>query len=176
MAILIEAISVVVQADAILRAYEGNVEVFKSAVPNATLCADSELARVGFMHPDDVESFVHVLTAAGMRYVVGGEARDIAVVDQIRGPMIPAPWLEFGHIEWQGDPGKRVACCRLTGSRITKLVTPQGWTYERSLTLSYLVVPQEAAETLRFEAMDGNLERIRTPLSERPLYIGRTRK
>ena len=55
MAFLVEAISVIVRCDAIERAYETGWDGFLEDVPNRTLCADPELARVGFMHPDNVQ-------------------------------------------------------------------------------------------------------------------------
>jgi hypothetical protein len=54
MAVLVEAISVVVRRDAIDRSYEGGWVAFVSSVPNATLCTDDQLARVGFMDPKAV--------------------------------------------------------------------------------------------------------------------------
>ena len=48
MAVLVEAISVIVRRDAINRSYDGGWAGFLSHVPNNTLCADHELARVGF--------------------------------------------------------------------------------------------------------------------------------
>ena len=41
---------------------------FKDHVPNQTLCADNELARVGFMTPEDVKNFVGALECAGLVY------------------------------------------------------------------------------------------------------------
>ena len=55
MAVLIEAISVVVRADELLKKFPGGWDAFKSIVPNQTLCADNEIVRVGFMSPQDVE-------------------------------------------------------------------------------------------------------------------------
>jgi hypothetical protein len=52
MAVLVEAISVVVRRDAIDRSFEGGWMAFVSRVPNATLCTDNQLARVDFMDPE----------------------------------------------------------------------------------------------------------------------------
>ena len=46
MAVLVEAISVIVQRDAIEKRFHGGWREFENAVPNSTLCADDELARV----------------------------------------------------------------------------------------------------------------------------------
>ncbi len=53
MAVLVEALSIVVKLSSIELKYEGGWEAFKDAVPNTTLCWDDELTRVGFMVPSD---------------------------------------------------------------------------------------------------------------------------
>jgi hypothetical protein len=53
MAVLIEAISVVIRADTLLKKFPGGWGAFKLIVPNQTLCADNEIVRVGFMAPQD---------------------------------------------------------------------------------------------------------------------------
>ena len=58
MAILVEAISVVIKRSVIDQKFPGGWEAFVEDCPNRTLCADSALARVGFMTPVDVESYV----------------------------------------------------------------------------------------------------------------------
>src|ERR1700684_3709117 len=98
MAVLVEAISVVVRADAIAERLDGGWEAFVSLVPNQTLCEDGELARVGFMHPDDTKAFVGSLGAKGLIYIEGGKAMDLVVVDQQRGPLASADWIEFGSV------------------------------------------------------------------------------
>ena len=49
MAVLVEAISVIVRVDSINEKFPGGWIGFKDHVPNQTLCADNELARVGFI-------------------------------------------------------------------------------------------------------------------------------
>jgi len=51
MAVLVEAISVVVRRDAIDRSFGGGWRAFVSCVPNTTLSTDDQLARVGFTSP-----------------------------------------------------------------------------------------------------------------------------
>src|SRR6516162_9673483 len=85
---------------------------FVSSVPNATLCTDDQLARVGFMDPKAVENFVKVLEAAGLVFLRSGKCADIAVVDQQRGPTMPSDWLEFARIPF-GKTGGKVAACWL---------------------------------------------------------------
>ena len=115
MAVLIEAISVVIRADALLAAYKDDWDAFKHTVPNRTMCADGELVRVGFMSPEDVEGYVRKLSEAGLIYLDHGAAKDLVVVDQMRGPLVPCEWIEFGHVNLDNDPSKRVAVCSLRG-------------------------------------------------------------
>src|SRR5262245_3674984 len=137
MAVLIEAISVVIRADALLPAFGSDWECFKQTVPNGTLCADGELARVGFMTPEDAEHYVKKLEVKGLRYLENGQAKNIIVVDQLRGPTASCDWVEFGHISLDDDTRKRVAACRLKGSTSNRLVTPDGWQFETSLSCSH---------------------------------------
>lgn len=150
MAVLVEAISVVVRADAIHRRFRGGWDEFYQGVTNKTLCADSELARVGFMTPADVEAYVKDLERNGLRYLRWGKAKDIVVVDQIRGPAAPCSWVEFGHIIRGDDPKKRIAACRLKGSLIERIVMPDGRNFETSLSCTYGFMPNGVDGGLKF--------------------------
>jgi hypothetical protein len=123
MSVLIEAISVVMRADELLKKFPGGWDAFKGIVPNQTLCADNEIVRVGFMTPQDVESFIKKLQLVGLEFLRDGEAIDIAVVDQTRGLTSKCAWLEFGHVNMDGS-GPRIAACRIVGSRVNQVVTP----------------------------------------------------
>ena len=98
MAVLVEAISVIIRVDAIEARHAGGFDAFEAAIPNETACSDGELVRVGFMAPADVEAYVGALTAKGLRYVADGVAHDIVVVDQQRGPLVRCEWLEAGRL------------------------------------------------------------------------------
>lgn len=67
MAVLVEAISVIVRRDAINQRFAGGWEAFVECVPNATLCYDADLARVGFMARADAQAFIHRLEVRGLR-------------------------------------------------------------------------------------------------------------
>ena len=145
MAVLVEAISVVVRRDAINARYPGGWDGFLGIVPNATLCCDDHLAQVGFMAPADVEAFIHQLERGGLVFERDGRAVDLAVVDQLQGPMFSAEWLEFAHVPAPGPPGKRLAACwRFEGPRRgygihmpslqMEIALPAGWRYEGSLS------------------------------------------
>ena len=61
MAVLVEAISIIVRRPAIAERFEGGWPAFQDVIPNATGCYDADLVRVGFMHPADAEAFLSVL-------------------------------------------------------------------------------------------------------------------
>jgi hypothetical protein len=152
-AVLVEGISVVVRRDAIDRSFDGGWVGFISCVPNATLCTDGQLARIGFMAPKDVERFVAHLQSGGLQFLPEGKCVDIAVVDQQRGSTMSCDWLELARMPF-GNEGGRVAICWLfDGPRVAAgvhlpessldLAIPEGWTYEGSLSERFQLVPAE---------------------------------
>lgn len=174
MAVLVEGISVVIRTDRLLQGFQDDWAAFRDIVPNDTLCADGELVRVGFMHPDDVRSFVVELQHRGLQHLVDGHAIDCVVADQLSGLTSPCDWVEYGKIDWAGDPNKKVSACRLKGSTSKQIVTPDGWDYDRSLSSSFCFVSSEAETGMRLEEDDGKgLQTWRSPLSEKPQYLGR---
>ncbi len=171
MAVLVEGISVVVRMEAIKEKVPGGWIAFKNHVPNQTLCADDELARVGFMSPDDAKSFVGALEGLGLKYRVGETAADLVVVDQLRGPCVSCEWLDFGHIGGKG----RVAACRLAGSSQTVLMRPEGWRYEGSLSQTYGFVPTGVEEnSLKFLRSENGLDVYLNLLTGAEVFLGRT--
>jgi hypothetical protein len=175
MAVLIEAISVVIRADALLAAYGGDWDAFKDTVPNETVCADGELVRVGFMSPADVEAYVTQLRGVGLTYLDDGSAKDLVVVDQMRGPTVPCEWIEFGHVNLDNDPRIRVAACRLNGSAQSVLVRPEGWRFSGSLSESFGFVPTEHVDkSLTFLRREDGLDIYRNEVTGKEVYVGRT--
>jgi len=65
MAVLCEAISVVIRRDSIDAFYKGGWAAFQNDVPNKAMCTDEELVRVGFMSPDAVGAYIEKLEANG---------------------------------------------------------------------------------------------------------------
>src|SRR5262245_8919352 len=96
MAILVEAISVIVLRSRLESLYPGGWAGFVADCPNGTFCADSQIARVGFMSPADVQLWVDRLVATGLVFIRDGVAVDIAIVDQVGGTTVDCPWLEVG--------------------------------------------------------------------------------
>ena len=175
MAVLVEAISVVIRADALLSSAPQVWERLRNDPLNETMCADDELVRVGFMVPGDVEQFVERLKEHGLKYVDDGVARDLVVVDQMRGPLVPCEWIEFGHVDLDGDQAQRVAACRRKGSEQQRLVCPGGWSFDQSLSATYGFVPSEHLEkSMSLLRREDGLDIYRNELTGKEMYVGRS--
>ena len=174
MAVLIEGISVVIRADALLQTFPGGWDAFATIVPNQTLCSDDEVVRVGFMSPEDVESFVTKLQGAGLTFLRDGEAIDIAVADQMTGLSSKCKWLEFGQVDMSGH-GQRVAACRIVGSQLMQVFTPQGWKFDGSLSSTFGFVPNEhAGKGLKYLRHENGLDVYYNPITGKNVYAGRS--
>ena len=163
MAVLVEAISVIVRKRAIEERISGGWNRFVASVPNGTLCHDDGLARVGFMHPADVQAFVQLMESSGLHFVRDNVCVDLAVADQRGGPTLAAPWLEFAKLRI-GSAAETVSACWLyEGSRdfgaglympdtTMSLAVPEGWRYDESLSAQSQFVPTgEIPERLQFQ-------------------------
>ena len=167
MAVLAEGISVVVRVESIARLLNDDWSKFVEIVPNQTLCSDNELARVGFMHPKDVEAFVGTLERRGFRYRgSGGAAMDLVVVEQQRGPAVACDWLEWGRIP-MGPDGGSVSACRLTGSQEGQVFTPEGWTFGFQAT-------EDSEQRYRYLRTENGIDVYYDTATGREVYAGRT--
>lgn len=88
MAVLLEAISVVVRKETLAAKFPGGVAGYRANAPNRTYCEDDFLTRVGFMHPDGVSRFIAALATQGL-----DPALEIAVVDMDVPLVWEHPWL-----------------------------------------------------------------------------------
>jgi hypothetical protein len=186
MAVLVEGISVITRRDSIDAKCRGGWNGFLDEVPNATLCFDEEIARVGFMAPPDVEEFVARLEARGLVFLADGEARDIAVVDQQHGLTSECDWLEFARLS-VGEAGNKVAACWFfDGPRVAagihlrgksmNLATPPGWTYEESLSRRFSFVATERLnERLEFLRSEGGMDVFLDRETGKEVFVGRGR-
>lgn len=173
MAVLVEGISVIVRGSSIESRYPGGWSAFAKGVPNDTFCADTKLARIGFMQPSDVKDFIAELEALGLRYADAGMAIDIVVVDQQRGPTTTCEWVEFGHVDV--GPDQQVSVCRLTGDTENVLASPDAWAYEGSLSQTFGFVPSgEGSKSLTFLRHEDGTDVYMNDLTGREVYIGRT--
>jgi len=168
-AVLVEAISVVVHRESIDRSFTGGWDAFVSRVPNATLCADPQLARVGFMDPEAVGKFLEDLQAAGLVFLKSGRCVDIVVIDQQRGSTMPCEWIEFARIPFGKSGGKVAACWLFEGPRLAAgihipgesidLSTPNGWTFQGSISERFSFVPnEEVGKRLKYLRTEGGLD------------------
>ncbi len=172
MAVLVEGISVIVRRAAIDAHFPGGWNGFARNAPNRTLCADADLARVGFMSPDDVKSFVQDLERHGLKFSDGKLAVDLVVVDQVMGPTIPCSWVEFGSVQLKDG---KVSACQLAGSRDRNVACPVGWKYSGSLSEKFGFVPNGAmSETMKFLRRENGVDVYLDLTSGKEVYMGRT--
>ena len=157
MAVLCEAISVVVRRDSIDKYFKGGWVKFQNDVPNSTMCTDGELVRVGFMSPNGVQEYVETLEKGGLQFQEkekflgifrkGRRENDLVVVDQHQGPTLSCDWIEFGKFPY-GEEEINVSMCWLfEGERIASgihmkstrmdLHHPLGWTIAQTRDLKF---------------------------------------
>jgi hypothetical protein len=155
MAVLVEGISVIVRRETIQKRFEGGWRAFVETVPNRTFCTDDVLARVGFMNPFDVESYIDTLKERGLQFLADGKALDIAVFDQLRGPTTGCDWLNYARLPL-GESGDVIAACWLNDASVEirsvpppsdlRIAVPEGWIYKKSLSKQFLFTPNEDLE------------------------------
>ena len=152
MAVLCEAISIVIKEESISNKFVDGMAGFIRTIPNATFCSDGKLTRVGFMSPEEVEQYIKLLIANGLNFnlIEADITDDIAVIDQQRGPTRVCEWIEFGRFS-MGDNGSSMAACWLIeGKRVADglhlpsanmdISTPEGWNFEGSLSQRFRFV------------------------------------
>ena len=134
MAVLCEALSVVIRRRSLMQYFRGGALAFMHTVPNDTLCTDGELIRVGFMTPSDVRDYIQVLEFNGLQAHLGERTqdepdeqdepvgawphapsalraeRDVVVVDQFQGPWRPSAWMECSRMRINETDWVTVAC------------------------------------------------------------------
>tara|TARA_R110000772_G_scaffold18743_1_gene52858 strand:+ start:121 stop:561 length:441 start_codon:yes stop_codon:yes gene_type:complete len=143
MTVLVEGVSVIIKLEAIERIIPDGWEGFRQYVPNFAWCKDDKLLRLGFLDGDEAKAFADSLQALKLVYQGAEGAKDFALVDQIYGVTTRCNWLEYGHVNLNNDPDKKVAACRLAGTQDESIVTPENWVYENSLTANYGLTPTE---------------------------------
>ena len=169
---LVEGISPIIRVQAIHDRYAGGWTAFDDVVPNNTLCSDDEVARVGFMTPQDCEAFLGQLERHGLTFLRDGLSQDIAVAVQDSGLTTPCDWLEVGRIALK--PGQTVTTARLKGTTIENVFCPANWTYEKSLSRQYAVAPVANDETsLKFLRHQDGLDVYLDLATGREVFVGR---
>jgi hypothetical protein len=193
MAVLVEAISAIIRRKAINDKFVNGWEGFQGIVPNNTLCFDDDIARVGFMSPQDIQGFVHQLQERGLTFLKENKAIDIAVVDQQCGPTTECEWLIFSHLNINEASDKVAVCWLAPANRINiagihmpenwqpggkiKLATPDGWIYENSLSKQFKFVEnQQINKDMIFLDRENGLNVYLDLNTGKKLYEGRTSK
>jgi len=171
MAVLVEAISAVIRVQAINERFPGGWADFVTKVPNRSLCSDNELARVGFVGPNDCKGFVDGLESAGLVFLKHDRSVDIVVADQIDGFTVPCDWAEFGRVELKS--GAPVSAAQLKGSKVERLFCPPGWSYETSMSRKGVSAPTGPEQhSLRFLRRQHGVDVYLNTLTGKEVYIG----
>lgn len=158
MAVLCEAISVLVPVEVLMRSFPGGPASYEQLVPNASFCSDGVLTRVGFMHHNDSRAWCDLLEDAGLEYFRSDEdgslsAVDFIVVDQRQGPLVNCHWLSTEITEgdlwgWLTDYGRGENC------------VPDGWAAGRSSSLIFTAAEDQEGSLIRSAESGSGLESI----------------
>ena len=175
MPVLIEALSIVVKRSAIDEKYPGGWSAFVDSIPNSTLCYDDEIARVGFMMPDDAEAFMKQLQVNGLALLKDGKAVDFVGVHQFDGLTAACDWLEFLHTDLT-ESGYRVAICRVVGTSIWAVAAPPNWEYEGSLSQTCGVGNTADTNHLKFLRHEDGIDVYLNTDTGDEVFVGRTGK
>ena len=161
MAVLCEAISIVVPVAALQEHYPGGLGAYAKASPNRTFCADGSVARIGFLAPDDARQWLDMLAGHGLP--AEGADPQVAVVDQAKGLLAPSTWLST-----ISDGSTRIAW--RTGEDPQQTFVPDGWSRQAHAALTRLT--PEDIDGLSMVA-DGPVRTYRDPATGRTLQQGR---
>jgi hypothetical protein len=145
MAVLVEAISVVIRRETLAEKYPGGMDQYIQDCPNGSLCMDDDIVQVGFMYSDDAHAFIGNLESLGFRCRKEEGFDEIAVVDQFEGITLSCDWLECLNVKiFEGD--QRMSVCQIKGSKFTGIGFPRGWSYETSLSKHTMTMDSESME------------------------------
>jgi ketosteroid isomerase-like protein len=172
LAVLIEAISVIVKVSVLEKKYPGGALGYSEDSPNKTHCTDGRLTRIGFMCPTDAELFIERLGRHGLTAPDAGGLTDIVVIDQTAAaPTIPCEWIEVGEFAngvlgaWTIDPAD------IPG----ELFVPQSWDFENSLSQKPgYVAAADQAEKFTYVGNDGARDVYIDRETGKQVYVGRT--
>ena len=148
MAVLIEAISVVIKRSSIDKKFPGGWDAFVQEVPNQTLCTDGKLVRVGFMTPDDVGQYVKSLESNGIYYLKNDEACDLVVADMLKGFPVKCDWAKYSEVPFGDDNLRKIKICQGVEDDDETIFFPDGWEFENSISFneSSAFIPDEEIE------------------------------
>jgi hypothetical protein len=174
MAVLVEAISVLVRLETIAEKYPGGVDQYAQDCPNGTFCMDEDITRVGFMDPDDVVAFIANLEHLGFQCITDDKCDEVAVADQVNGIVIPCDWLEHLYLVlFEGDV--RVFICKIADKPLGEIVFPAGWNYEASLSKRFITVKSEDVDKrMKFLRHEDGVDFYLDTLTGQEVFIEQT--
>jgi hypothetical protein len=205
MAVLCEALSVIIRCHSVDCYFQGGPAAFVRVIPNQTFCTDGELLRVGFMSPDDVRDFVEMLERNGLQFNLANPddddlsnlagrrpERDIVIIDQLNGPTVECDWVIVKRMRITETAEVTVAY--MSGSalqsggvvaaaddnaqerRRRELHTPVGWTYEGSLSASAKFVDNDdIPRRLKYLREQDNFDVYLDTETRKEMFLARTR-
>lgn len=176
MAVLVEAISVVVKVSSILDNYRGGWEAFKKDCPNKTLVSDGELVRIGFTDPRHARLLVERFKMVGFTFAGDAKESDFCVVDQLSGATTACDWIDVGTVPVDGDDAHLVTAARLKGGRSKAMMKPEGWKFEGSISQKpNFVKAVDVLQRLKLLRMEGDAGVFWDPVEGKEVSIPKAR-
>jgi hypothetical protein len=154
MAVLVEALCLVVPRTVLDISYPGGADAFMTrmcdpAVPCRLVCADERLVSVSFLGAAEAEVVERELCELGIVAVDDDRFAELAFVDQRAGPTLPCDWLEWGT----HDDG--FTYCWVAGTDPDPLHVPEGWTPEQSRNLVFQDLREEPGRCIKLADENG---------------------
>lgn len=106
MAVLVEAISVLVTHSALQERFPGGQAAYQQTCPNSSYCSDGKICRVSFMVFEDAVRYTNALAKHGFAEPWSNGSREIAVVDESEGFLTPCDWLRIDLRTFLDDQGR----------------------------------------------------------------------
>lgn len=177
MAVLVEALSVILRCDSLEKTYRDGVAGFAEfcRTINNSYCCDGELVRMGFTRPEEVGRFIERVGLLGLVHVRQGQAIDLVVADQRGGLLQSCDWADFGLAQLPAALAKgsttppKVAACRRVGAATTEITVPEGWRWEKSISRQVARADEEEAKWARKAAPKPGLAGLYTKPAAPPL-------
>ena len=125
MAVLIEAVNILVRNATIERRLPDGLLGWARLCPNSMYCTDGELFRIGFLCDSDAFAFVEELIGLGFAAPTSEGSAEIALLAEGSGFAYPCDWLQLARV--QIDGGTRVMAALIRGSEVKGLAVPRNW-------------------------------------------------
>jgi len=149
MAVLVEALSVIVGNEVLEDLYPGGVEGYRNDCPNSTFCTDGHITCVKFMDLKDVNIFISQLEEHNLLFMHREKSWDIAVVDEAELLSTPCDWLKLDRNE------DGIMFCWLSSLSPGEILAPEDWTKDRRV---FRIGPKELQENFRYIKTEDNLD------------------